>query len=358
MTTRSGNGSEAQPGYDRSASGSGEARAARTTLTAIDLVLLVLLLSAAGDWSGGIGLVLFLIAAGVVFLHLPFGVFSIAAVWRAGLRPGNVRIPIYYDGVLILPLLYIAWVQEWAKHAPYIWTRLTDRQTSAYFQALERQPPDAAAALAALERGANMDGVGYTGRPAIILAARTGDLRLLEATLAAGAEPNAGKAGGTTALYEAARGVPNRKDFDPSRSVSLVEALLRAGADPNAATGTGRTALLAACEAGAVDIATRLVEAGANAAAHDRNGQGCATVALRAGQGATLNWAMQQELAPSDLGEALRIAFDRPDVKAFRALLAHGATANRIASARHGLLSFLEYARPQDEALFDALGEF
>ena len=348
MTTRSGNGSEAQPGYDRSASGSGEARAARTTLTAIDLVLLVLLLSAAGDWSGGIGLVLFLIAAGVVFLHLPFGVFSIAAVW----------IPIYYVGVLILTLLYIAWVQEWAKHAPYIWTRLTDRQTSAYFQALERQPPDAAAALAALERGANMDGVGYTGRPAIILAARTGDLRLLEATLAAGAEPNAGKAGGTTALYEAARGVPNRKDFDPSRSVSLVEALLRAGADPNAATGTGRTALLAACEAGAVDIATRLVEAGANAAAHDRNGQGCATVALRAGQGATLNWAMQQELAPSDLGEALRIAFDRPDVKAFRALLAHGATANRIASARHGLLSFLEYARPQDEALFDALGEF
>jgi len=73
------------------------------------------------------------------------------------------------------------------------------------------------------------------GNTPLMIAATTGDARLLETLLEAGADPNAGNALGTTALMKAAS----------SGSVPAVEALLARGAGPDARESAhGHTALM------------------------------------------------------------------------------------------------------------------
>lgn len=88
----------------------------------------------------------------------------------------------------------------------------------------------------------------------LVIAARDGDHRTLEALLGLGADPNATQGDGATALHWAA----NSNDLD---GVAL---LLEAGASVNAANDLGATPLWLAARNGDGEMVSRLLEAGAD----------------------------------------------------------------------------------------------
>ena len=137
---------------------------------------------------------------------------------------------------------------------------------------------------------------------AVAHAAAAADLRLVDAAarqdwqrvralLDEGADVNAPRADGVTALLWAAH-------WD---DIEIVQDLLRAGADPGAADDHGVTPLMRAAENAGVDVARALLEAGANPAAAQASG--LTALMLAAGTGSR-------------------------DV--VRALLAHGADVNAV----------------------------
>ncbi len=125
----------------------------------------------------------------------------------------------------------------------------------------------------------------------LVDAAARQDWQQLRALLDEGADANAPRADGVTALLWAAH-------WD---EVEIVEVLLRAGADPDAADDHGVTPLMRASENAGVDVARALLGAGANPDA--AQGSGLTALMLAAGTGSR-------------------------DV--VRALLAHGADVNAV----------------------------
>jgi ankyrin repeat protein len=105
----------------------------------------------------------------------------------------------------------------------------------------------------------------HTGYLAIQVAARFGDLPALVDLLAAGANPDAEVAGHRheTPLMEAAR----------DGHVEIAERLLRAGARVDHVDSGGETALMWAVRAGETDYANVLLAAGANPALRNRAGE-------------------------------------------------------------------------------------
>ncbi|HWN66011.1 MAG TPA: ankyrin repeat domain-containing protein [Haliangium sp.] len=120
--------------------------------------------------------------------------------------------------------------------------------------ALEYSEPEAALFL--LERGAST--AGHIGPQALLLAARSGDVTVIDALLARGIAPR-----GIGALHAAAR----------YGHVSAIERLLAAGAQVDELLPDERwTPLLVACMENQPDAAKALLAAGASVEVRDRNG--------------------------------------------------------------------------------------
>lgn len=115
---------------------------------------------------------------------------------------------------------------------------------------------DAAVMRALLEAGADPNAVFAEGETVLMTAARTGNIAAIEALVTAGADVNATEArGGQTALMWAAAANNGR----------AVTALIAAGAERDAREATGEfTALGFAVRAGTVDAARALLDAGAH----------------------------------------------------------------------------------------------
>jgi ankyrin repeat protein len=96
-----------------------------------------------------------------------------------------------------------------------------------------------------------------------MLAARNGDLALLERALQAGINVNSRSATGQTPLMEVA----------PSRNAECVRALIAAGADVNAQDSAGRTPLMWAAEFQFRGGLNLLLSHGADVNARNRKGQ-------------------------------------------------------------------------------------
>jgi len=110
-----------------------------------------------------------------------------------------------------------------------------------------------------LQRGASPDATDDSGMTALGWAAFKGHTRILNELIDAGADANLPTAG-STPLCTAVSG-----EAGPGGTLKMVEALLRAGADPNATEGYKRTPLfLAAYHDASFDVIKALVEAGAD----------------------------------------------------------------------------------------------
>jgi len=113
---------------------------------------------------------------------------------------------------------------------------------------------DGAAALQALQDGADPRSKRADGTTALHYAAHFGDLELAQRLIKARADVNARNDYGSTAMQEAAE----RGDAE------LIRALLRAGADANTANDEGETALMTVARTGNVEAAKVLLKARAN----------------------------------------------------------------------------------------------
>ena len=112
-----------------------------------------------------------------------------------------------------------------------------------------------------LEAGADQNAARQDGKTAVMAAAQHGHFEVVRLLLEAGADQNAAETTELTALmFAAANG-----------SLEVVRLLLEAGADQNAANECGGTALMAAAANGHLEVVRLLLEAGAdkNAAMSD-----------------------------------------------------------------------------------------
>ena len=108
--------------------------------------------------------------------------------------------------------------------------------------------------------GADVNAARADGATALLWAAHWDDLETVDLLIGAGAGVNAGDDHGVTPLERAAE----------NASLAVVERLLAAGADPNAAQTSGLTPLMTAARTGNLDVVQALIDAGAdvNAATH------------------------------------------------------------------------------------------
>jgi uncharacterized protein len=127
------------------------------------------------------------------------------------------------------------------------------------------QSRDIAAVRAMLKSGRDVNEAQGDGMTALHWAAMQGDVEMTTMLLAAGANLRATtRLGGYTALHMAAQ----------AGQTSTVRALLTAGAKVDTLTSTGATPLMLAAKSGSADVATTLLELGANANAKEPvNGQ-------------------------------------------------------------------------------------
>jgi uncharacterized protein len=133
--------------------------------------------------------------------------------------------------------------------------------------ALAADPPLAAAAARGdvkavatlLTRGADVNATRVDGTTALHAAAHADRLDIAEALLKAGAKPNAADRYGVTPIYLASL----------NGNAQLIARLLDAGVDPNTADPTGETALMTAARTGLPDALRVLLDRGARVDARD-----------------------------------------------------------------------------------------
>ena len=125
-------------------------------------------------------------------------------------------------------------------------------------EAVVSQDPSAVATL--LAAGADVDAERADGVTALLWAAHADALDLAEQLIAAGADVNADDDHGVTPLERAAE----------NASLAMTERLLAAGADPNRAQTSGLTPLMTAARTGNVAIVRALIEHGADVNAATR----------------------------------------------------------------------------------------
>ena len=118
-----------------------------------------------------------------------------------------------------------------------------------------------------LLKDANADLSGEEGRTLLMLAAGTGNLLLVQALLAAGANVNAADEYGWTALACAVYNAELKRGFP-----DVVKALIDAGADLEAAIGYGVRPLMLAAGYGETEVVDALLAAGADVLARNEGG--------------------------------------------------------------------------------------
>lgn len=174
-----------------------------------------------------------------------------------------------------------------------------------------------ATAAALIDSKADLDAVDPDGATALVIAIINAHYELAAMLLDAGADPNVVDNSGMGALYAAVdmhrlavgHGRPNPKPVGALGNVAIVEALLAHGADPNAeltapimqrqhtfgdgALGAGATALLRAAKSGDIELVRLLVAAGADP--HHAMPDGANALMYAAG----LGWRNGSPLAPS-----------------------------------------------------------
>jgi uncharacterized protein len=169
---------------------------------------------------------------------------------------------------------------------------------------------DHAAAVAALDAGADPDARGADGSTALMWAAYGNDLDLVRRLVAAGSDLDAKNEFGAFASSEAAiRG-----------ATAIVEILLKAGADPDATNREGETVLMEVARGGDLEAAAALIAAGADVNAKEQWG----------GQSA-LMWAAAQK---------------QPDM--IKLLIAHGADVDARGKIRDWERKVIKEPRPKD----------
>ena len=117
--------------------------------------------------------------------------------------------------------------------------------------------------------------LGLAGATPFFLAAATGDVGIMRALLAKGADPDLITQDRTTPLMVAAgfgRKDPRKKE-DERQALEAVKLLVELGADVNAINSEGRTALHGAASVWADEIIEFLVAKGANLVVEDKYGQ-------------------------------------------------------------------------------------
>jgi ankyrin repeat protein len=123
---------------------------------------------------------------------------------------------------------------------------------------------DHAAAIAALERHADVNAPDVDGSTALLYAIHSADADLAKRLIAAGADIRVKSSYGATAMSEAA----------VLANGAVLEALLGAGADVDGANAEGQTPLMVVARSGNVDAAEVLLKHGANVNAREtRKGQ-------------------------------------------------------------------------------------
>lgn len=120
------------------------------------------------------------------------------------------------------------------------------------------------------------NGVGYT---ALMSAARSYRIEIVDWLLSQGADPNAVTHDGHTVLHSAVGETPSQ----PERQAACVLALLKAGADPNIQTPTGHTPLMQAAWFGCKDSVEVLLAYNADLTLTDHEGRHAAQVAADRG---------------------------------------------------------------------------
>ncbi len=127
-----------------------------------------------------------------------------------------------------------------------------------------------------LKHKAKVDARGRLGRTALMNACLAGNLQIVDALLAAGAEAGAADEHGVTPLHEAARAGAN----------PVLRRLVAARPDPRAVDGNGRSALLVACQSSSADAETvaLLLELGADPTQPALDGRSALDCAIAAGR--------------------------------------------------------------------------
>jgi uncharacterized protein len=113
---------------------------------------------------------------------------------------------------------------------------------------------DRTAAIALIERRADVNEAEADGTTALHYAAHNNDLQLVERLLRAGAKADAKNDFGATPMSEAAL----------TGNAALMEVLIKGGADVESPNGDGQTALMIVARTGSVDAARVLLARGAN----------------------------------------------------------------------------------------------
>ncbi len=124
------------------------------------------------------------------------------------------------------------------------------------------------ARAAALARGGAAREADADGATALMLAANLGNLAMVEALVAAGADVNAADARGFTPLFHACYNADEDRGFP-----EVVKALLAAGADREARIGYGVRPLMYAAGNGEAGVVEALLAAGADPAAKNEGGR-------------------------------------------------------------------------------------
>lgn len=216
---------------------------------------------------------------------------------------------------------------------------------------------DADAVRALIAAGANVNAATDQGVTPLALAAVNGSAPTVEALLKAGANPNAASSVGETPLMVAAH----------SGSARVVTALVDAGADVKAAeTSAGQTALMRAVAENHADVVGLLLERGADVSARSKNRftallfaaqQGNIEIARRLLKaGANVNDTAPDGIAgdtnalrafkPDTEASALLVAIDSGHEAMALFLLTQGVDPNQSEAGRTALHSAVQRAMP------------
>jgi len=298
----------------------------RSALLAVGLMVLFVIVSVAGDWEGMIGLALGLMLYFIALLHVPLGIVALVAAYKSGNYWRNLWIYFYFGGFAIAAIGYAAAIGDWDKLIGAQVERMTDPESAALRDALRRFNSDAAAALRAIDEGADVNTLDDRGRTPLMLAANAGFEDVVERLLRDGADPHAVANDGANALHYGAAGGMYRHS-DPrefSVNIGVVELLLDAGADASSVDRDGVTPIIGACTAGSIETVSLLREAGADITVKPDNSRGCLLRAVKSGQEAFIRWLIMESGASINAGTALSSALFKRDPEMFALLLELG----------------------------------